>query len=133
MSTQSTGAGNELELGVLLARIAAQLEELSKASERLQDVTLEIAAGRGAHHAMALQELDRLHQTLQQLGAFVGGVAHMVPEEWRVTTAHAAHINLARLFNALMGVADAGTAACAEFELFEPCEPELSQGSAAAA
>lgn len=120
----SDKAAPGVRVHVMLERIAAELTRLSGVSDRLQHTTFEVAAAAGAEHLETFQELDRLHQSLTQLASFVSGLAAAVPVDYEVdAVAHAGNINVTRLLNAVLGIAQEETDPAEDFELFDSHEP----------
>lgn len=138
MQPTAQNGDHEITMSILLKRVAAEIEGLSDITDRLQHTTLEVATVAGSAHFETIQELDRLHQSLQQLAFFLDGLADSIPEGCSVATApHATNINLSSILNALVGTSESSRvpSACSEdeFELFDYVDPGATDTGVAAA
>lgn len=119
-----------IDVQVLLERVADEIAQLTKITDRLQLATYDLARAAGPEHMSAFQDLDRLHQSLEHLSDFIGSLATALPQVCHVDAKlHSEGIKLARLCNALVGNPSASSHAHLEgdFELLQPLDaPHLS-------
>lgn len=92
-------------VGVFLRRIASELVQLSGITDRLQDLTEELAAHGGAKHHTTIQELDWLHQHLIEIAQLLDVISESASDRWHIEARSlTGNVRLARLYNQLHGI-----------------------------
>lgn len=91
-------------LGALLRRIGGELMALSDITERMQDITEELALRSDKKHIHTLQELDWLHQHLIEIADLLAVMSESTREDWRLDpVALTGRVRIARLTDSLNG------------------------------
>lgn len=129
----TVGTAEATAMKEVLQRLAGELAGLSDITGRIQDATLHLAVSSDTRHIETLQELDALHQHMNQLSAFIAALSATVPDAWCVGIDEAAaQINIAQLSLRLRGHATGPAAASTgdgqdEPEFFLPVDEPLQQ------
>lgn len=114
-----------IDAQVLLQRVAHEIGQLTRITDRLQVATYDLAKAAGPEHISTFQDLDRLHQSLGHLSDFIGSLATALPQVCHVDAKrHVEGIKLVRLGNALLGnsICSSITEEDGEFELLQPLD-----------